>query len=108
MHLLILGLILVVGILAYYIMTTSPGSGKSSDAKNSKIKRHNQPEEEESHVPEDLRKEDNVIFLPTADGSRPDTASSRPDTASSSRPDTASSSRSDSDSDTDTDTDTDE
>lgn len=62
MHLLILGLILVVGILVYYIMTTSPGSGKSSDTKKSKIKRS---DESESHVPEDLRKEGNVVFLPT-------------------------------------------
>ncbi len=62
MHLLILGLILVVGILVYYIMTTSPGNGKSSDTKKSKIKRS---DESESHVPEDLRKEGNVVFLPT-------------------------------------------
>jgi hypothetical protein len=73
MHLLILGLILVVGILVYYIMTTSPGSGKSSDTKKSKIKRS---DESESHVPEDLRKEGNVVFLPTMnnesqDGSDP-------------------------------------
>lgn len=66
MHLLILGLILVVGILVYYIMTTSPGNGKSSDTKKSKIKLH-KDEDEESHVPEDLRKEGNVVFLPTHD-----------------------------------------
>ena len=72
MHLLILGLILVVGILVYYIMTTSPGkSGKSSSDKKIKIK----TAEEENHVPEDLRKEDNVIFLPTADGTKPDGSS---------------------------------
>ena len=65
MHLLILGLILVVGILVYYIMTTSPGSGKSSDGKKSKIKRRSD-DESESHVPDDLRKEGNVVFLPTA------------------------------------------
>ncbi|MBQ3281951.1 MAG: hypothetical protein IJH41_06070 [Eubacterium sp.] len=65
MHLVILGLILVVGILVYYIMTTSPGSGKSSDAKKDKIKRHKSDEDEESRVPEDLRKEGNVVFLPS-------------------------------------------
>ncbi len=65
MHLLILGLFLVVGILVYYIMTTSPGNGSSSDGKKSKIKRRN-AEDDESRVPEDLRKEGNVVFLPTA------------------------------------------
>ncbi len=65
MHLLILGLILVVGILVYYIMTTSPSKGKSSDEKKAKIKRENDPDEPESKVPENLRKEDNVIFLPS-------------------------------------------
>ena len=59
MHLLLLGLILVVGILVYYIMTTSAGGkGASSDRKESS----------KSKVSENLRKEDNVIFLPTADG----------------------------------------
>ena len=64
MHLLILGLILVVGILVYYIMTTSPNKGKSSDTQKSKIKRQNAEEEPENKIPENLRKEDNVIFLP--------------------------------------------
>ncbi len=71
MHLLILGLILVVGILVYYIMTTSPGSGNSSNGKKSKIK-HKNSDESESHVPDDLRKEGNVVFLPTANKDIPD------------------------------------
>ena len=59
MHLLLLGLILVVGILVYYIMTTSAGSkGASSDKKKT----------QKSKASENLRKEDNVIFLPNADG----------------------------------------
>ena len=59
MHLLLLGLILVVGILVYYIMTTSAGSkGASSDKKKA----------QKSKGSENLRKEDNVIFLPNADG----------------------------------------
>ena len=61
MHLLLLGLILVVGILVYYIMTTSAGSKGASSGK--KKKNHNK-------VSENLRKEDNVIFLPTADGTK--------------------------------------
>lgn len=69
MHLLILGLFLVVGILVYYIMTTSPGNGKSSDGKKSKIKRKS--DEPESRVPEDLRKEGNVVFLPSANKNTP-------------------------------------
>ena len=64
MHLLILGLILVVGILVYYIMTSGSGSRKSSDGKKSKIKRSS--DDAESRVPDDLRKEGNVVFLPTA------------------------------------------
>ena len=77
MHLLILGLILVVGILVYYIMTTSPGSGKSSDTKKSKIKRHND-EDAESKVPENLRKEDNVIFLPSTNTGTDDSSEDSP------------------------------
>lgn len=65
MHLLILGLILVVGILVYYIMTSGSGSGKSSDGKKSKLKRSNE-DDSESRIPDDLRKEGNVVFLPTA------------------------------------------
>ena len=63
MHLLILGLVLIVGILVYYIMTTSSG-GKdtSSTAKKRSSERC------KSTAPENLRKEDNVIFLPRADG----------------------------------------
>ena len=60
MHLIILGLILVVGILAYYIITGgADNSGASSGKKKDDTKR--------SKVTDDLRKEDNVIFLPTAD-----------------------------------------
>lgn len=63
MHLLLLGLILVIGILVYYIMTTSaPNKGASSRKKNKN--------EQKSKVSENLRKEDNVIFLPTADGDK--------------------------------------
>ena len=61
MHLLILGLILVVCILVYYIMTTSGSAGQEK-----------KKEPPRSKVSENLRKEDNVIFLPTADGAGPD------------------------------------
>ncbi len=64
MHLIILGLILVVGILVYYIVTTSPGSGSSSDEKKSRLKKSG--DADGSRVPEDLHKEGNVVFLPTA------------------------------------------
>lgn len=57
MHLLILGLILVVSILVYYIMTTSNPAGHDK-----------KKEPPRSKVSDNLRKEDNVIFLPTADG----------------------------------------
>ena len=58
MHLFLLGLILLVGILVYYIMTPSGGnSGASSHEKNSEPKKN---------IPDDLRKEDNVIFLPNS------------------------------------------
>lgn len=63
MHLLLLGLVLVVGILVYYIMTTS-GKAPSSDKKKEPLHK----------ASENLRKEDNVIFLPTADGTKPDDA----------------------------------
>ena len=65
MHLLILGLIVLVGILVYYILTTSGGNGASSDAK----KRGSDDVFSHRNVPDDLRKEDNVIFLPNADKS---------------------------------------
>lgn len=70
MHLLILGLILVVGILVYYIMTSGSESGKSSNGKKPKIKHSN--DDTESRVPDDLRKEGNVVFLPTANQDAPD------------------------------------
>ena len=60
MHLLLLGLVLVIGILVYYIMTTSADGKGASSGKKNKDQNH-------SKVSEDLRKEDNVIFLPTAD-----------------------------------------
>ena len=62
MHLLLLGLVLVVGILVYYIMTTTP-SGKDIKPRKKKVK-----PQERSKASENLRKEDNVIFLPRADG----------------------------------------
>ena len=61
MHLILLGLVLVVGILVYYIMTTS---GSPSDKEK---------KEPQRKVSENLRKEDNVIFLPTADPKQDDT-----------------------------------
>ena len=67
MHLLLLGLILVIGILVYYIMTTSAGSGASSDKKKHR-KGVKKSESQSGSVPDDLRKEDNVIFLPRKDG----------------------------------------
>ena len=88
MHLLILGLILVVGILVYYIMTSSSGNGKSLDGKKDKIKRHNNGDDTESHVPDDLRKEGNVVFLPTANQNAPDSeVDSEPDDDPESDPD---------------------
>ena len=60
MHLLLLGLVLVVGILVYYIMTTG---GSPQDKKKGEPQRK---------VSENLRKEDNVIFLPTADSKQDD------------------------------------
>ena len=77
MHLILLGLILVIGILVYYIMTTGAGDkGASSGKKKDSGK---------SGVSDNLRKEDNVIFLPTADGAKEtdskDPASGSDDTA---------------------------
>ena len=75
MHLLLLGLVLVVGILVYYIMTTTP-DGKDIKPKKSKKKVSKSSERSQSSAPDNLRKEDNVIFLPRAngtdDGSDPD------------------------------------
>ncbi|MBR3147058.1 MAG: hypothetical protein IKF54_02830 [Eubacterium sp.] len=68
MHLIILGLILVVCILVYYIMTT----GSSGSQEKKKDPPH-------SKVSDNLRKEDNVIFLPTADGHGSDKPEDSPD-----------------------------
>ena len=62
MHLLILGLVLVIGILVYYIVTTSSESGSPGD---SAAKNGNKKSAKKHKAAGDLRKEDNVIFLPT-------------------------------------------
>ena len=77
MHLLLLGLVLVVGILVYYIMTTS-GKAPSADKKKEPLHK----------ASENLRKEDNVIFLPTADGTKPDDAGEAHTNADEAGPDT--------------------
>lgn len=58
MHLLILGLVLIIGILVYYIASTS--SYRKQDDSSEK-----EQKPARKKVSDDLKREDNVIFLPT-------------------------------------------
>ena len=70
MHLLILGLVLVVGILVYYIISTSAGDSGASSGGNSKDGKE-KVKTKKKHIADDLRKEDNVIYLPNKDDAEP-------------------------------------
>jgi anionic cell wall polymer biosynthesis LytR-Cps2A-Psr (LCP) family protein len=56
MVLIVLGLVLIIGILVYYIAST--GSGKETE------QHQDEHQGKKKKVSDDLRKEDNVIYLP--------------------------------------------
>ena len=78
MHLLILGLVLVIGILVYYIVSTGSGNSESDDKKAHKQKK--------KKASDDLRKEGNVVYLPRESGDA-DTGTGKADVTNAGKPD---------------------